>query len=134
MRRLRVVNQRSGTVLGNRVLHADSWLRRLRGMLGRPEPGPGEGLMLTPCRAVHMFGMRYPLDVAFLDRDGIVVATYPGLVPGAGTFWHRTARHALELATGTLAATGTVVGDRLSWSAADSRQPSRGGPQVEARL
>jgi uncharacterized membrane protein (UPF0127 family) len=78
--------------------------------------------MLTPCRSVHMFGMRYPIDVAFLDRHGVVVATYSGLPPGAGTPWHRRARHALELPDGALAATGTSVGDRLSWS------------QVEARL
>jgi uncharacterized protein len=134
MRTLRVVNPRRGTVLGDRILHADSWLTRLRGMLARPAPGAGEGLMLTPCRAVHMFGMRYPIDVAFLDPTGVVVAIYPGLGPGAGTFWHRNARHALELPTGALAAGGTVVGDRLSWSAAGSRQAARGGPQVEARL
>jgi uncharacterized membrane protein (UPF0127 family) len=134
MRRLRVVNQRGGTVLGNRILHADSWLTRLRGLLGRPALGAGEGLILTPCRAVHMLGMRYPIDVAFLDPTGVVVAIYPGLGPGAGTFWHRNARHALELPTGTLAASGTVVGDRLSWSAADAREAGRGGPQVEARL
>jgi uncharacterized protein len=118
---LRVVNQRGGSVLGDRILHADSWLTRLRGLLGRPEPGPGEGLMLTPCRSVHMFGMRYPIDVAFLDRAGVVVATYPGLAPGAGTSWHRGARHALELPQGALAATGTSVGDRLSWSLAEAR-------------
>ena len=132
MRLLRVVNQRGSVVLGDRILHADSWLTRLRGLLGRPAPGPGEGLMLTPCRSVHMFGMRYPIDVAFLDRDGVVVATYPGLPPGAGTSWHRRAQHALELPSGALAATGTSVGDRLSWSAADSRQANRGGSQVEA--
>lgn len=119
---LRVVNQRGGMVLGDRILHADSWLARLRGLLGRPAPGAGEGLMLTPCRSVHMFGMRYPIDVAFLDRNGVVVATYSGLPPGGGTSWHRRARHALELPNGALAATGTSVGDRLSWS------------QVEARL
>jgi len=132
MRLLRVVNQRGGKVLGDRILHADSWLARLRGLLGRPEPRPGEGLMLTPCRSVHMFGMRYPIDVAFLDRDGVVVATYPGLRPGAGTSWHRRARHALELSSGALAASGTSVGDRLSWSAADPRHANRGGSQAEA--
>jgi uncharacterized membrane protein (UPF0127 family) len=134
MRSLRVVNQRGGIVLGDRILHAHSWFSRLRGLLGRPAPGPGEGLMLTPCRVVHMFGMRYPIDVAFLDRAGVVVAIYPRLAPGAGTSWHRSARHALELPSGALARTGTAVGDRLSWSAADSRQAGRGGSQVEARL
>ena len=65
-----------------------------------------------------MFGMRFPLDVAFLDRDGAVVETYAALAPGGRTGWHWKARHALELPAGTLAATGTARGDRLTWTPA----------------
>ena len=84
-------------------------------MLGRPAPTAEEGLLLLPCRAVHMLGMRYPLDVAFLDREGRVVAAYPDLAPGGRTKYHREAWAALELAHGTLARTGTRVGHRLEW-------------------
>jgi uncharacterized protein len=85
-------------------------------MLGRPRPVSGEGLFLTPCGSVHMYGMRFPLDVAFLDRNGTVVAMYPSLAPGSRTRWHRNAVHALELPDGALHASGTVVGDVLTWS------------------
>ncbi|MGH9038066.1 MAG: DUF192 domain-containing protein [Acidimicrobiia bacterium] len=50
---------------------------RVRGLRGRDD---FEGaLMLRPCRQVHTFGMRFPLDVAFCDSDGLVlrVATLP---------------------------------------------------------
>jgi uncharacterized membrane protein (UPF0127 family) len=30
-------------------------------------------LVLRPCRQVHSFGMRFPIDVAFCDRDGFVL-------------------------------------------------------------
>src|SRR6476646_4417742 len=116
MRLVRVMNSRLGRELGDRIGMADSWMARLRGMLARPEPGPGEGLLLTPCSSVHMFGMRFPLDVAFLDREGIVVAVYPSLAPGSRTRWHRNAAHALELPSGVLSQSGTVVGDPLVWS------------------
>jgi uncharacterized membrane protein (UPF0127 family) len=44
---------------------------RRRGLLGREE---FEGvLVLRPCRQVHTFGMRFPIDVAFCDRDGFVL-------------------------------------------------------------
>ena len=119
MRLLRVVNTRDDRELGGRVLLANRWLTRLRGMLARPAPRPGEGLLLSPCRSVHMYGMRYPLDVAFLDNRGGVVASYPALPPGARTRWHRQAVHALELPAGTLASSGTRVGDILVWSAED---------------
>ncbi len=113
MRYLRAENRVRGSVLGTRVALADRWWLRLRGLLGRPALDAGEGLMLRPCRAVHMLGMSYPLDVAFLGRDGSVVASYHALRPGGRTGWHRGAREALELPAGTLAASGTVEGDTI---------------------
>jgi uncharacterized membrane protein (UPF0127 family) len=118
MRLVRVVNTRDGRELGPRIQLADRWLARLRGMLARPAPCPGEGLLLTPCSSVHMYGMRFPLDVAFLDRRGAVVAIYPSLAPGSRTRWHRDAAQALELPAGTLVESGTSLGDVLVWSAA----------------
>ena len=118
MRLLRVVNAKRDRELGTRIGLADGWLVRLRGMLARPAPRPGEGLLLTPCSSVHMYGMRFPLDVAFLDRGGAVVAMYPSLAPGSRTRWHRNAAHALELSAGALVESGTSIGDVLVWSAA----------------
>ncbi|HEX6990653.1 MAG TPA: DUF192 domain-containing protein [Gemmatimonadales bacterium] len=110
-----IQNSTRSSVLGTRITHARRWYQRLRGLLGRDGLGEGEGLLLEPCRAVHMMGMRCALDVVFVDRAGNVVAVYPGLAPGARTRYHRDARAALELPTGTLAATGTVPGDRLTY-------------------
>jgi uncharacterized membrane protein (UPF0127 family) len=117
MRLLLVVNAGRDCELGARVLLADTWLLRLRGMLGRPEPMAGEGLLLTPCQSVHMYGMRFPLDVAFMNRDGVIVAAYRSLPPGSRSRWHRDAAHALELPAGTLETSGTSVGDVLTWAA-----------------
>jgi uncharacterized protein len=124
MRLLRVINTRHNRELGNRIRLADSWLARLRGMVARPAPKPGEGLLLTPCSSVHMYGMRFPLDVAFLDKRGVVVAMYPTLLPGARTRWHRNATHALELPGGTLKESDTAVGDLLVWSPWATEHPA----------
>lgn len=119
MRQLRVFNVTRGCALGVHVALADRWWHRLRGLNGRAQIGPGEGMLLTPCTAVHMHGMRYPLDVAFLTKDGRVVATYDELPPGGRTRWrHPGARSALELPAGTLRSTGTAVGDVVEWSPA----------------
>ena len=112
MRRVRAANGR-GRLLGDRIGVADRWWLRLRGLLGRPGLHQGEGLLLDPCRAVHMLGMQFPIDVAFLDRSGAVVAAYHALAPGGRTGWHRTATTALELPAGTLQASGTGVGDTI---------------------
>jgi uncharacterized membrane protein (UPF0127 family) len=115
MRHLRIFNTTRHSVLGTRIGVAETWWSRLRGFLGRPEPRPGEGLMLVPCRGVHMHGMKYALDVIFIDQSGAVLRTYPGLQPGRRTPYHRDAEYVIEVPVGTIAATGTAPGDRVVW-------------------
>jgi len=110
-----VTNLTRGRAVAHRVQLADRWLARLRGLLGRRPLRDGEGLLLVPCQGVHMFGMRYAVDVVFVDRRGIVVATYPGLAPGRRSKWHGRAVAALEVPAGTLATSGTQKGDALEW-------------------
>jgi uncharacterized protein len=118
MTTIRVLNRTRGTVLGTQVRMADRLTGRTRGYLFRPPPAPGEGILLSPCQMVHMFGVRFPLDVVFISATGQVVATYPELRPWRWSRLHGSALHALELPPGTIRATGTAVGDDLSWSAA----------------
>ena len=86
----------------------DAWRTKL--LLARRE-----GLLLGPCHAVHMLGMRFPLDVLLLDRSGTVTALYAGLAPGRRTRWHREAVWALEMRTATIDASGTTIGDTIDW-------------------
>jgi uncharacterized membrane protein (UPF0127 family) len=95
------------------------WLRAL-GLLGRQPLVEGEGLLLRPCKAVHTWGMRYPIDVAFLDRSGRVVASYEGVGPNRRTSWHSSAEWALELPAGVLGRAAVTVGDRISWEEASA--------------
>lgn len=118
MRLVRVVNESRQSVLGARIRIADSWPARLRGFLFRAQPEVGEGLMLAPCRGVHMYGMRFPLDVLMIDAAGMVVGAHASLSPGGRTPVYRHARYALELPCGAISATGTAVGDQLSWAPA----------------
>jgi uncharacterized membrane protein (UPF0127 family) len=111
MRSVRVANRTRGVVLGTRVAVADRWWLRLRGLMGRSELGQGEGLLLRPCKAIHMAGMAFPLDVGFLDAEGRLIAMYRDLPPRGRTRWHLRARQALELPAGTFAATGSDLGD-----------------------
>jgi uncharacterized membrane protein (UPF0127 family) len=50
---------------------APSRRARARGLLGRD--GYEGALVLRPCRQVHTVGMRFPIDVAFCDGDGVVL-------------------------------------------------------------
>jgi uncharacterized membrane protein (UPF0127 family) len=108
-----VVNETRGTRLGDRIRPADRFLRRLRGLLGTSSLAPGDGLWIVPCVRVHTVGMRYPLDLAFLDADGTVVGCVDALPPNRVSPAFRGARGVLELPPGTIARTGTRPGDTL---------------------
>ena len=89
-----------------------AWWQRLRGLLGRPEPLPGEAWWFMPCRAVHTVGMRYCIDVVFLDAGGIVLRVCRALPPGRMAV-HWRALSVVELATGECRRLGIQPGSRL---------------------
>ncbi len=120
---LRITNCSRGTVLGTRVALADSWMSRLRGYLGRPQPRPGDGLLLSPCNSIHMWGVRFPLDVVFLTGAGEVVAVREGLEPNSRPVRVSGSRYVLEVPPGTIRSTGTAVGDAFAWSRVEGRRP-----------
>jgi uncharacterized protein len=66
--RLQMVNVTRQTKLATSVEVASSGARRSKGLLGRKGLGPGEGLWIVPCEAVHTFGMQFSLDLVYLDR------------------------------------------------------------------
>lgn len=91
---------------------ARSFRSRVRGLLGTRSLGAGEGLLIVPCRAVHMRGMSYPLDVVFANASGRVVRVLRGLRPGRRFVPPvLAANFALELPSG--AAAHVQLGDTL---------------------
>jgi uncharacterized membrane protein (UPF0127 family) len=62
-----------GPLAGLDVRLADTPLARLRGLAGLPTLAPGAGLLLPETRSIHTFGMRFALDLVWLDGAGQVV-------------------------------------------------------------
>jgi uncharacterized protein len=112
-RTFRLVTSAGATVAGE-VAVADNPWRRFMGLMGRRELPDGSGLYLRPCSSIHMFFMRFPIDVAFVDTDGVVVRMYPSLRPWRVTRVVRKAKACIELPPGTLATAGVQVGHRLT--------------------
>lgn len=108
-----------GRLIVARAWRADRPWSRLRGLLARaPLRADGtEALWLVPCGSIHTLGMRYPLDLVFLDRQGHVVDCQRDVMP-----WRmrraRGAHHTVELAAGALDQLKPAVGDAWRWEIA----------------
>ncbi len=106
-----IYNLRTHTHMPHKALLAGNAASRLVGLLGDDEPDEGAAAYFTPCNGIHTFGMRYPLDVVFLDRDGTVLRCFRGLPPNRVTGIVPGARSALEFPGN--AAADVMVGDIL---------------------
>jgi uncharacterized membrane protein (UPF0127 family) len=112
---------RGGTVAEQTIVASRPWTR-LRGLLFRAPLGPKEGLLILPCQGVHTFGMRYPIDVVYVDRQGVVCRVLRGLQPGRlGPFVLRS-HFVLELSAGAATAS---EGDLLSFEPLEERAQTR---------
>jgi uncharacterized membrane protein (UPF0127 family) len=134
-----VVRAANGTLVARQVTVADRFGPRLVGLMGRAKLAPEEGLWLIPCNSVHMFFMRTPLDIAYLDRQLRVVRCVPEMRE-----WQvkvlpvRHAHSALELAPGTLNRHGIKEGDQLEMEAAPAArveaEPATAGTRSTASV
>lgn len=109
----RIYNTTNNTLLVQNLQVADTFWSRLKGLLGTASFPAGQGLLITPCRSIHMFGMRYAIDVVFLDRDFKVLKILHSLPPMA-TARCPGSRHVLELPGGTLAKIALSLSDQLT--------------------
>lgn len=100
-------------MLGERVGVADDSSKRRTGLLKHASLEPGEGLWIVPCEAVHMIGMKFPIDVVYLNRKRVVLKIRERMAAGWKFSFCLTAHSVLELPAGTVSQTGTAKGDQL---------------------
>jgi len=87
---------------------------RTKGLLGSESLDPGEGLLIERTNSIHMWFMRFPIDVVFLGEDMTVRKIVPDLKPFRIAF-APGAKSVVELPAGAAARAGIEVGSRLSW-------------------
>ena len=112
-------NQTRNTVLAERAEVADTGPKRRTGLLQHTGLQPGEGLWIVPCEAVHSFGMKFAIDVVYIDRKRKVRKTRAAMVPRriSGCL---LAHSVLELPVGAIELSGTRAGDQLSFEERDA--------------
>ena len=117
-----VINLTKKTWLATKVRKADSFVTRLVGLLKRTHLGPEEVLWLMPSKGIHTIGMKFPIDVLFLNKSHHVLALFPGMAPYRVSAVHLWGCSVLELPNGTIRKSRTEVGDQLEISLAESSE------------
>src|SRR5215471_21120774 len=112
---LYVYNKTRETFVATEALLADSYLRRLVGLLGKTRRWAqlGRGLWIVPSRGVHTIGMLFPIDLIFLSKEKEVVHVEEHVRPFRVSKVSLRATSVLELPAHTIYRSRTQVGDQL---------------------
>lgn len=108
---MRVIHLSSQTVLVAELSHADTFLKRLQGLMFRTRLSGTSGLLISPCQQVHTHFMRFAIDVLFLDDCHQVLHIERNMQPWRFSRFIRQGRAVLEVNAG--GASSVMVGDRL---------------------
>jgi len=115
------------SVVADRCRFANTVLKRMVGLLNRRSLDNGEGLLIDRCYGIHTFGMRFAIDVLFLDRELRVLRAVPALPP-LRTCMTKHAVYVLELPAGAIAQTQTQSGDQIQIQASKPGNGSAANP------
>lgn len=106
-------NRRSNQVLGQHIRIADTWFKRLVGLLSTPKLKQGHGLWIKPGGSIHTIGMRYGIDVVFVDQALKVIKVATHVAPFRMCFAGWGTRSVIELPAGTVDGDELRIGDQL---------------------
>lgn len=112
MPKITITNQHEANL--TEVELANTATLRLRGLLGRKALTMQQGLLILPCNSVHTFGMKFPIDVVYLNKKNQVIKIVDALKPTRMSGCLRASK-VLELASGSAQINSIKKGDTLSW-------------------
>jgi len=112
---MKVRNKTKNTIVVEEALMADTFWRRLIGLMGKPELEENSGIILTPCNSVHTLFMRFPIDVIFLNNKLEVLLIKQNLRPWSISPIVANAKYVLEVNAGKTLASHTEIGDSIDF-------------------
>lgn len=109
-----IINQRNNQIIAKRVLYANTFLKRLLGLMGKKTMQEDCALVICPCQQVHTFFMRFSIDCVFIDNHFKVLTCYRAMKPWRICKRIKQAYAVIELPVGTINKTDIRVQDTLT--------------------
>jgi len=110
---MKIINVTKDAVLADEAIIADTFLKRLRGLLGSKEFKNGQAVVIKPCNSIHTFFMRFPIDVLFVDKNHKIIAAVSHMPAFRISKIYFNAVYVVELPAGLIKTTSTSAGDLL---------------------
>jgi len=115
---MRLIDETTGKVLANRVELADTFWRRFHGLMFRRRFPKGSAVLFRlpkPGRyGIHMFFVRFPIDLLYLDSRFVVVELREGLRPWRTHRPKAIANYLIELPAGTISRSNVKIGHKIA--------------------
>jgi uncharacterized membrane protein (UPF0127 family) len=106
-----------GQIWARHVEDAVKWHERMRGLLGRTGLGDSAAMVIRKCNAIHTLGMKFAIDLVFIDKANRIVRIVKNVRPGHFCVWGGwRAAHVVESEAGRLDLDRLNIGDTLEWS------------------
>jgi uncharacterized protein len=110
---IKVLNQ--DRIIVQKCEIANTFFKRLKGLLGKKDFPENGGLYIPKCNSIHMFFMKFPIDVLFLDQNKKIVFLLEEFSPWKIKATVKKAIATLELPSGTIKKHSLKVGDTLGF-------------------
>ena len=110
---MKILNKTQNTILASKAAVAKFFYQRMKGLLGRRSLSRGEALIIPRCQCIHMFFMRFGIDVLFIDKYENVVGLVEKIKPFQISPFFRKASYAIEGAEGMIKESQTQQGDQI---------------------
>lgn len=110
---MKLENRTKKNIISSKVMHARSIFARMKGLLGHKNLMADEVMWIEPCKSIHTWFMRFPIDAVFVNQNLQVVTLKSNIHPWRLVWPNWQATSVFELPQGTIAKKNIESGDQL---------------------
>ena len=109
------MNKTSNTIISENVMVADTYFKRLKGLMFTKELPCQNALHIIPCNEIHSFFMKYSIDVLYLDSKNNILAFDEEMQPGKIGKAVKDAKSVVELPSGKIKKLNIKIGQQIEF-------------------
>lgn len=110
-----LINKTTNTIISENVIVANSFFKRLKGLMFTKDLSYESAMHIIPCNEIHTFFMNYSIDVLYLDRNNTIVAMDEDLKPRKVGKFIKNAKSVVEIPSGKIRNLNLKIGQSLEF-------------------